>query len=764
MTRAAGNWSTQQLVELLALMAAFDDPGVAMERGIERTSEALEAEFCAIVRDGRVVASLGFPDGDVPDADLLAIADRSSDVLVWDGFRAEAVSVPLEDDSEGRLVLARVEGGFSPDELHLLRGMARIMALWVRVLKGLEQEREARAESERQAAENARLLTSLRERQTLLERLSRIQRSIVHRAALQDVLDGIVAGAGELLGDEVVGLRLVEPHNPGQMALVASAGIPPELLDDLRRGPVGKGIGGMAIAEGKLVVDEDYQHSHDGLDAYRQLGLRAAMAAPVHENGKPVGSLVVASYRRDRRYSATEQEMLAAFAEHASLALTDARNFEDAMHQAFHDSLTGLPNRALFLDRLEQAQSRARRSEVTIAVLFLDLDSFKTVNDSLGHVAGDELLVLAAGRLRRCLRPSDTAARFGGDEFAILLDDVGSRSSTELVAERVLAELRAPFELQGQEVFISASVGIATSEDRAGDDLLRNADLAMYRAKSAGKGRFETFEPGMHAAVLERLELEVDLQRAVFRNELVAHYQPIVNLATGEIVGTEALLRWIHPTRGMIGPDEFIPLAEETGAIHALGQWVLFEACRQTVEWNAGIRAGAPLRIGVNLSGKQLEDPDLVSQVAGVLSETGLPPGRLVLEITETVLMHDLEGTIAKLCELRALGIGLSVDDFGTGYSSLQYLRRFPLESLKIAKSFVDGVAGPSHDAAVARAVVELGSTFQLNVVAEGVETVEQHAQLITLGCQYGQGYLFARPAPADVIGPTLTERRLVPG
>lgn len=764
MPRGTETWSTQQLVELLALMAAFDDPYTAMERGIERTSEALEAEFCAVVRNGEVAASLGFTRSDVPEADLVAIASGESHVLEWAGLRAEAVSVPLEDDSEGRLVLARLEGGFGPDEVHLLRGMARIMALWVRVLKGLEHEREAREESERQAAENARLLTSLRERQALLERLSRIQRSIVHRAALQDVLDGIVAGAGELLGDEVVGLRLVEAHNPGQMALVASSGIPPELLDEVRRGPVGEGIGGLAIAGGELVVDENYQNSDGGLSAYRTLGLRAAMAAPVHENGKPVGSLVVASYRRDRQYSSTEQEMLVAFAEHASLALTDARNFEDAMHQAFHDSLTGLPNRALFLDRLEHAQARARRSKAAIAVLFLDLDSFKNVNDSLGHVAGDELLVLVSGRLRRCLRPSDTAARFGGDEFAVLLEDVGTPGVTELVAERVLAELRAPFEIQGQEVFISASVGIATSEDRGGDDLLRNADLAMYRAKSAGKGRHETFEPGMHAAILERLGLEVDLQRAVFRGELITHYQPIVDLATGTIVATEALLRWRHPTRGMIGPDEFIPLAEETGAIHALGQWILFDACRQTVEWNAGICADAPIRIGVNLSGKQIEDPDLVAQVSGVLSETGLPAEHLILEITETVLMHDLEGTITKLEELRALGIGLSVDDFGTGYSSLQYLRRFPLESLKIAKTFVDGVAGASHDAAVARAVVELGGTFQLNVVAEGVETIEQHAQLLMLGCDYGQGYLFARPAPADLISLTLAQGRLVPG
>jgi EAL domain-containing protein (putative c-di-GMP-specific phosphodiesterase class I) len=311
---------------------------------------------------------------------------------------------------------------------------------------------------------------------------------------------------------------------------------------------------------------------------------------------------------------------------------------------------------------------------------------------------------------------------------------------------------------------ISASVGIASSQDRAGDDLLRNADLAMYRAKSAGKGRFQQFEAGMHVVVLERLELEVDLQRALHRRELEVHFQPIVELATGRTVAVEALLRWNHPTRGLIGPDEFIPMAEETGAIHAFGQWVLSEACRQAVEWNAGVCSDDPIAIGVNLSGRQLEDSALVNLVAAVLEETGLPPELLILEITETILMQDLEGTISKLSELRELGVRLSVDDFGTGYSSLQYLRRFPLDSLKIAKSFVDGVAGPSQDAAVARAIVDLGETFNLRVVAEGVETIEQHERLLELGCELGQGYLFARPAPASEIETQLTGARVVPG
>src|SRR4051794_8319049 len=710
------------LAELLALVSSVDDADLAIQRGLEFTAKAVDAEFCALVRQGTVVASRGFRQADVPVLALVDIAEGRSKQLDYGGFRScESASVPIEDETHAHLVLARVDDGFTEDDQQLLRAMGRVLTLAVRMLR----------------------------RQTLLERLSRIQRSIVHRAALQDVLDGIVAGAAELLGDEVSVLRLVEPHNPGQMVLAAASGVPSDLMEAIRRGPVGQGVGGQAIAENRLVVEESYADWEGGLPAYRERGLQAAMAAPVHENGIPVGSLTLASFRPGRRYSQTEQDVLLAFAEHGSLALTDARNFEDAMHQAFHDSLTGLPNRALFLDRLELAHARARRSGSPIAVLFMDLDAFKTVNDSLGHAAGDELLVLVAGRLRRSLRPSDTAARFGGDEFAILLEDLDTSNAAEVVAQRVLDSLREPFAIQGQEVLVGASIGIASSGHPGSDDLLRNADLAMYRAKGLGKARYQLFEPGMHVAVLERLELEVDLQRALDRGEMVVHYQPIIELGSNRITALEALVRWHHPVRGMIQPNEFIPLAEETGQIHRLGQWVLERAISDACAWN---RELMPVAIGVNLSARQLQEPMLVPQIAAALADGGLDPDRLVLEITETVLMHDLEETVVKLKELKRLGLRLSVDDFGTGYSSLQYLRRFPLDSLKIAKSFVDGLGGPSQDAAVARAIIELGTSFQLRVVAEGIERREQHAHLLELGCTHGQGFLYSRPVPADQI------------
>jgi diguanylate cyclase (GGDEF)-like protein len=717
-----GGAPADDLAELLALVSSVDDADVAVQRGLDYTAKAVRAEFCAIVRQGTVVAARGFRPGDVPVLTLLDIAEGRSNVLEYGGFTSsEALAVPIEDETGMHLVLARVDGGFSDDDQQLLHAMGRVLTLAVRMLR----------------------------RQMLLERLSRIQRSIVHRAALQDVLDGIVGGAGELLGDEVAGLRLVEPHNPSQTVLAATSGVPNDLLEAIRRVSVGQGVSGLAIAENRLVVQETYSNWDGALPAYRERGLQAAMGAPVHDNGVPVGALTVASFRPGRQYTQTERDVLSAFAEHASLALSDARNFEDAMHQAFHDSLTGLPNRALFLDRLELAYARARRSGLPIAVLFMDLDSFKHVNDSLGHAAGDELLVLVAGRLRRWVRPSDTAARFGGDEFAILLEDLDASNGARLVAQRILDSLREPFEIQGQEVSVGASIGIASSANPGSDDLLRNADLAMYRAKGLGKARYQTFEPGMHVAVLERLELEVDLQNALDRSEMAVHYQPIVELATGSIVAIEALVRWRHPTRGMIRPSEFIPLAEASGEIHRLGAWVLGQAAQDAHDWNSDVRADEPVRVDVNLSGRQLQEPTLVGQIAAVLTDSGVPSNQLVLEITEAVLMQDLEGTVTKLQELKRLGLSLSVDNFGTGYSSLQYLRRFPLDSLKIAKSFVEGVGGAVEDAAVARAIIELGTSFQLSVVAEGIERPEQHTRLAELGCTHGQGFLYSRPLPA---------------
>ena len=425
---------------------------------------------------------------------------------------------------------------------------------------------------------------------------------------------------------------------------------------------------------------------------------------------------------------------------------------EELRRQAFHDSLTGLANRALFADRLEHALSRTRRFGQPVAVLFIDLDDFKTVNDSLGHGEGDLLLVAVAERLQKPLRAVDTIARMGGDEFAVLLEDPADANAPVEVAERLLAALEPPFERGGKELFVHASVGIAVSTPKSltPGDLLRNADVSMYTAKSNGKNRVEVFQPSMHAAALARLALKGDLERALEREEFALLYQPIIQLKSGQVTGVEALLRWHHPRRGVVGPTEFIPVAEETGLIIPLGRWVLTEACRQAVAWD--LEARKPLRMSVNVSGRQIHQAGFADEVAQVLASTGFDPARLTLELTESVLMQDVEGTAATLGELKRLGVRLAIDDFGTGYSSLSYLRRFPIDELKIDRSFVATVnIGPDQSALV-RSILKLGETLHLETVAEGIEEAGQLAELQGLGADLGQGFYFAKPLTSEAI------------
>jgi diguanylate cyclase (GGDEF)-like protein len=428
------------------------------------------------------------------------------------------------------------------------------------------------------------------------------------------------------------------------------------------------------------------------------------------------------------------------------------------LHQALHDALTGLPNRALFTDRIQHALTQGRRRGTSCGVIFLDLDRFKTVNDSLGHAAGDELLVTVARRIDESLRSADTAARLGGDEFAVLLEDLAGPEEAVLVAERVADALRTPVVVQGREVFVSASVGIAVGRVGA-SELLRQADVAMYRAKAEGKGRVCVFEESMQAEVLERLELEGELLRAIERDEIAVHYQPVIALDGQTLAGFEALARWTHPTRGLVPPPHFIPLAEDNGSIVALGRQILRTACRQAARWLAEFPSAQPRIMSVNLSGRQLEDPNIVADVAAALADSGLPAGALVLEITETVLMHDTEATIARLTALKALGVRLAVDDFGTGYSSLRYLRRFPIDILKMAKPFVDGLdAGDDEGRALARAIVELATSLKLACIAEGIEASGQADVLHELGCGLGQGFHFARPMAPEAMTALIAE------
>ena len=420
-------------------------------------------------------------------------------------------------------------------------------------------------------------------------------------------------------------------------------------------------------------------------------------------------------------------------------------------HQAFHDPLTGLANRALFRDRVAHALRLRARTHASLGVLFLDLDGFKAINDSLGHHVGDALLRAVSRRLGNVVRQGDTVARLGGDEFAVLLEDLDGPHVAQQVATRFLEELHTSFPLEGHDVFVGASIGLAVAgADDDADEELRNADLAMYRAKALGKNRCEVFEPDMHAAAIERLAVEGDLRHAVARGELRLHYQPVVDLRDGSLVGVEALLRWQHPTRGLVQPLDFIAVAEESGLIVPVGRWVLTEACRQVARWQR--ETGTPLRLSVNISARQLQAPRLAEHVAKTLRATGIRPSDLVLEITESILVDDAERTIAKLHLLREIGVRLAIDDFGTGYSSLNYLRRLPVDILKIDRSFVKGIGTETELTALTGAIVGIGRDLGLETVAEGIEDVSQLDALRAMGCAYGQGYLYARPMPpADV-------------
>jgi diguanylate cyclase (GGDEF)-like protein/PAS domain S-box-containing protein len=433
--------------------------------------------------------------------------------------------------------------------------------------------------------------------------------------------------------------------------------------------------------------------------------------------------------------------------------VTDRRSLERELNrQAFHDSLTGLANRALFLDRVAHALDLANREAGPVAVLFLDIDDFKMVNDSLGHPAGDELLVAVAERLKASTRPGDTIARIGGDEFALLLESGRMPEAAHVVARRVVEALKTPIRMGADDISVRASIGIALGQppDDGPDDLLRNADLAMYMAKHNGKGRFEMFRPAMHEEAVRRLETAADLRRGIENGQLEVFYQPIVSVHTATAIGAEALVRWHHPSRGLVNPVDFIPVAESTGLIVPLGKWVLTEACREAQSWRRSGLTDEAFYISVNLSARQLQDPALLDDVAAALQDSGLPAGAVVLEVTESAVMQDLDVAVARLQALKDLGLRLAVDDFGTGYSSLSYLRNLPVDLVKIDKSFVDRITLDPEGAAMVRTVIDLSSTLGLTSIAEGVEHDDQLALLDELGCDNVQGYLFAKPMPSN--------------
>jgi diguanylate cyclase (GGDEF)-like protein len=708
------NWWTQQLAEFLSAVSSADDAAEARRRAIERAAEALDAELGALVAGGRVLASLGFPAAKAPEDELLRLAEEAPDRAELPGFGSCRLAVAGVD--EGALLLGRMgELGFSREEVHLLRGMASVLDLVLR----------------------------MEDRRNLIEQLGAVQTAIARRASLQEVFDTIVGAAARLLDAEMVAVRVADPDDSHRMRTPAEIGHPPELLQALRHGSVLAGATVAAPERGELVVIDDYQNAPRARPEAVAHGVTTSMAAPLYEHEMVIGSLVI-SARGGRRFSPADQTLLAAFAQHASLALAAART-GDTMRQALTDPLTGLANRAVFMDRLDLALARAARKGLSVSVIFIDLDRFKLINDTLGHAGGDALLKGVSERVVSCLRRGETAARLGGDEFAVLLEEAEDELAAAHVADRIAVALREPFAFGDRELFTTASIGIALGTVEDPETVLRNADVAMYRAKERGKDRYEMFEPEMHAEVMDRLELESQLRRATARGELELHFQPAFKLDSGEVLGVEALVRWRHPERGLLPPGRFIPLAEESGLILPVGRWVLNEACRQAAAWQEQFPR---LQVAVNLSGWQLEQPDIVDEVAGVLAEWQLPPRTLVLELTETLLMNDTEATIGKLQALKRLDIRLAIDDFGTGYSSLQYLQRFPIDVLKIPKPFVDELEDEDNPGVLTSMILDLCRRLDLGAVAEGIETEQQAERLRQLGCPWGQGFLYAKPMP----------------
>jgi diguanylate cyclase (GGDEF)-like protein len=610
-----------------------------------------------------------------------------------------------------------------------------------------------------------RAYLSERERHKRLEFLYEANRTLARSREIAHALEGLLVRSLEAFRAEIAEIILFGSEENPSLRTLLGPGTYRELME-----PVDSDVADQMrelldrSSGGAITLDSPFGGGR--LQRYLEgRGVTHAMVAPLPGEERVIGAIMLANrFGVVRSFDHEDLRLLDTLAGNASVALQYDR-LEQAVlqlsvlqeqlhHQAYHDPLTSLANRSLFTDKVRKAIAE-RRGE--LAVLFIDLDDFKTINDSLGHAAGDELLVAVASRLRSSLRPEDLVARLGGDEFAVMVEDAHDAEAAAVkVARRIMEAFVLPVAVGSESVAVYVSVGIATSQggDCSAEELIRNADVAMYKAKTSGKGQFEVFHPSMGAAVLERHGLKEELRLAIERQELTLYFQPITDLDTGLLVAEEALVRWEHPRRGLVGPSEFVPLAEETGLILSLGQYVLEEACQQARRWqvrNLVERvAASQVAVHVNLSAVELRDPELVARVQSTLSAASVDPRSLVFEITETVLLDDSERVSSTIGELRALGVRFALDDFGTGYSSLSYLHTLPFDMLKIAKSFVDGLARGGREASFVGMIIELARTLGVTVIAEGIETQEQVGALVTLECDLGQGFYLGRPQPVQ--------------
>ncbi len=620
---------------------------------------------------------------------------------------------------------------------------------WHGVLSDITERKQAEAELERRAAQQSAV--------------ARLGEHALEGASTSALMQEAVSVAAEIFGVEIA--AVVELLRDQDCFVLRSAAGWPETSVDARFANGASSMAGYTLVSGGPVEVADWttERRFPQVPVLKKFGIRSGLSVAVEGRAGPFGVLAVQS-RAPRRYGPGDVDFLQSLANVLADALERHATEDEIRHRALHDPLTGLPNRVLFHDRLDQALARLRRRSSLAAILFLDLDRFKLVNDSLGHQVGDQLLASAAPRLRQAVRASDTVARFGGDEFAVLLEDIsGERDAIEM-AERIAAVFAQPFALAGSEHFVTTSIGIALAhEGELADELIRDADAAMYRAKDRGRARYELFDEVMRGRAIAHLQVERDLRRALERNELQLVYQPIVSLPDCAVVGVEALLRWQHPERGLIVPSDFLTIAEEAGLIEPIGRWVLDTACRQRARWHRAQPDAPPVWIAVNLSAVQVARPGLPEMVADVLRAAELDPRWLSLEITESLMLRDAEALTDALPALKEIGVQLALDDFGTGYSSLGLLTRLPIDVLKVDRSFVDGLGIEDRDSAITEAIIAMSHALSLTVVAEGVETPLQLAELTRLGCDLAQGFQFARPMPADALGRMLVNARQPP-
>jgi diguanylate cyclase (GGDEF)-like protein len=635
----------------------------------------------------------------------------------------------------GRLAAVNRNGRFFPQERIVLQVYARLVAAAL--------DSAAALEDARRQAETARALLDL-------------SNSLAEIASTDEMAVHIARAVPAVIGCDRAAVILFEP-NAATGRVVATHGF--SASADVRLRSMDIQVSKMRSNDASVNVwDRESAADRDTLSGLMiELNAAAVATIPIVIDGDPAGLVVGDVTQRPERLCDDPEvaNRLRGLASQATIAIRNARLLESIRHQALHDSLTGLPNRALILDRVEQMLARARRTGTDSAALFIDLDGFKQVNDTLGHETGDRLLQSVATRLSAALREADTIARLGGDEFVVLVEGGSPTGSPEFVAERLLEVLREPFELNNTargRLRITASIGIAFGSNIAATDLLRDADIALYEAKTAGRDRYVVFQREMQAAVEDRLTLELDLRAASERGEFFLMYQPIFDLESGRVLGVEALLRWNHPTRGVVQPDSFIPLLEETHQIVQVGGWILTEACRQAAEWHLPERN---MYVSVNVSARQLDDQNLVENLHRTLTETGLDASALVIEITETAIMRDADATARQLTAVKKLGISVAIDDFGTGYSSLSYLRQFPVDILKIDRSFITPIGsatGSTESKALLHTLVQLGKQLGLKTLAEGIEEHDQFAHLKDEQCDSGQGFIFARPLAAGVV------------